>query len=513
MEGQGQIAAQDRNVPTGLLAMQADTGCSGPNGESFGEWREATPPLIRCYQSAHSFNNGGLGPGDYFGRGMLAGSGEGVRIGLVGAAYQGQSINFFRKNCSQLGTCNPSGANGAVPLGMGGYQWLLSLAQQAQQDGVIKGIIFHQGESDTGQADWPQRVNEVVTNLRADLGIGNVPFIAGEMVPGACCTSHNTYVHQIENVVTNGHWVSASGLGRRDQYHFDAAGYRTLGQRYADKMLTLVDSSGGPLDCGTSNGSPVCCNISADDDGDGWGTQNGGEMCIVTPDTEGYIPPNPDDVAVAINVGSTQGSSYAGIYYEADRDFTDGEMNSTADSITGAEDSRVFNSERYGDFSYEIPLANGRYSVSLGLVELYWEAAGDRSLNIEVEGNSIVSNYDIFAMVGHDRAQVLADNVINVNDGSLSIHVSFNADNGTLSSILVRELGPASSSSSSQQSSSSQSSSQNSSQSSSAMSSSSSMQSSSSASSQPATTTGGGSGAGFAILLAVALAIRQRLNA
>ena len=240
MEGQGQISAQDNQVPTGLLVMHADNNCT-KDGASYGQWRPAAPPLIRCYDVAHSWNNGGLGPGDYFGRTMLQNSAPGVRIGLVGAAYQGQSINFFLKDCAQRGSCNPSGANGSVPLGQGGYAWMLDLAKKAQQDGVIKGIIFHQGESDTGDASWPGKVNQMVTDLRNDLGIGNVPFIAGEMVPGACCTSHNTYVHQIETAVTNGHWVSASGLGSRDEYHFDAPGYRELGRRYANEMLNLVD--------------------------------------------------------------------------------------------------------------------------------------------------------------------------------------------------------------------------------------------------------------------------------
>lgn len=245
MEGQGQISAQDQQVPSGLMAMQADNNCS-VGGASYGEWRTATPPLIRCYNVAHSFNNGGLGPGDYFGRTMLENSGSGVSVGLVGAAYQGQKIEFFMKNCASLGSCSASGANGSVPLGQGGYAWMLDLAQKAQQDGVIKGIFFHQGESNTGDSSWPGKVNQVVTDLRNDLGLNanDVPFIAGEMVPGACCTSHDTYVHQISQAVTNGHWVSASGLGSRDQYHFNAEGYREIGRRYAQKMLELIDVSG-----------------------------------------------------------------------------------------------------------------------------------------------------------------------------------------------------------------------------------------------------------------------------
>lgn len=43
MEGQGEISSQDQQVPTGLLAMQADNNCT-VGGASYGEWRTATPP-------------------------------------------------------------------------------------------------------------------------------------------------------------------------------------------------------------------------------------------------------------------------------------------------------------------------------------------------------------------------------------------------------------------------------------------------------------------------------------
>lgn len=449
MEGQGQISASDRIVPDGLLAMQADQNCSGPNGEAFMEWRPAVPPLIRCFNTAHNFNNGGLGPGDGFGRAMLSGSGSGVKIGLVGAAYQGQKIEFFLKNCG--GNCSPSGANGSYPFSQGGYKWLIEMAKKAQEDGVIKGIIFHQGESNTGDSSWPGKVNQVVSDLRTDLGIGNVPFIAGEMVPNACCVSHNTQVHRIPEAVTNGHYVSAAGLSKRsdDNYHFDAAGARGLGQRYAEKMLTLVDTTGGPVDCGSFEGNPICCDISADPDGDGWGTQNESESCVVTRETRGYVPPNPVDVVAAINVGSTQVAAFEDIYYKADVDFDGGTTNSTSDPVSGANGSTVMQTERYGDYSYEIKMPNGNYSVELFMVEMYQTATGNRVFSVSVEDKVVVDSIDLFAQVGHDTLYRPAKITTSVGDGSLSIDVTKSVDNGTLSAILVRKVGATSSAASS----------------------------------------------------------------
>ncbi|MCR6653558.1 MAG: hypothetical protein NVV73_19585 [Cellvibrionaceae bacterium] len=75
--------------------------------------------------------------------------------------------------------------------------------------------------------------------------------------------------------------------------------------------LTVTDIT-QPLNCGELDGTPVCCNISADPDGDGRGIQNTDQICVVTEATKGWYPPNPPDVLAAINVGG------AGHHVEAD---------------------------------------------------------------------------------------------------------------------------------------------------------------------------------------------------
>ncbi|AJQ96214.1 endo-1,4-beta-xylanase [Gynuella sunshinyii] len=241
MEGAAPIETQDRVTNSRVMVLQ-DESC--PGLASYGQWRVAAPPLIRC--------NSGLGPGDYFGKTMADNSDQAVTIGLVGAAFGGQKIEYFLKNCGTYNACQPS--FGSTPNNFnGGYQWLIDIARKAQEKGVIKGIIFHQGESNTGDPAWPGRVNQLVTDIRNDLGIGNVPFIAGELPYPACCASHNTLIAQLPSVVSNAHVVSAEGLNIHDQYHFDSPGVREMGRRYANKMLELVDTSasGGDGDNGS----------------------------------------------------------------------------------------------------------------------------------------------------------------------------------------------------------------------------------------------------------------------
>lgn len=448
MQGAAPVQEQDRVIHPRVQVLQSEN-CS-EFSERYGQWREPFQPLIRCPTSP-----GGLGPSDTFSRTMADAAGDSVTIGIVGGAYGGAAIEYFLKDCASHNACTPPyGAIGGAPNNgnSGGYLWVLDLARQAQEVGVIKGIIFHQGESNSGQATWLNRVNQYVTDLRNDLGLDpqEVPFIAGELPYTGCCIGHNQLVRQIPDYVENGHWVSADGgLGDRgDSLHWDSAAVREMGLRYAAKMLEVADL--GPADCGTQGGVPICCSIDADPNGDGMGVQNGDEACVVTEATRGWHPPNPENVAIAINVGgSGEPLSFDGIWYSPDQFFTGGTTNATQDAISGANGSEIYSSERYGDFSYSIPLANGDYTVQLGMVEIYQTNPGARAFDVAIEGETVLDNLDIFATVGHDSLLLSDPITTSINDGALNIEVNSIVDNGTLSSILVYQAGATESSSSS----------------------------------------------------------------
>jgi hypothetical protein len=229
MEGAAPIENQDR-VTNPRVKVMADLNC-GNLGRTYGNWYVASPPLNRCYS--------GLGPGDYFGKTMADGMPSSVTIGLVPAAVSGTPIELYQKSA-------PIGRNNQnIPTQFnGGYAWLLDMAKKAQQAGVIKGIIFHQGESDTSDPNWKNQVKEIVTDLRRDLGIGDVPFLAGELLYadyGSCCHWHNTEVRKLPGLISNAHVVSAMGLPGMDVYHFTTASYREFGRRYAQIMLDKID--------------------------------------------------------------------------------------------------------------------------------------------------------------------------------------------------------------------------------------------------------------------------------
>jgi lysophospholipase L1-like esterase len=126
------------------------------------------------------------------------------------------------------------------------YQRLVNMATLAQESGVIKGILLHQGESNTNDDEWPNKVGKIYGDLIRDLNLDaeEVPLLAGETVNAdqdGATASMNTIIARLPTVVSNSHVISSAGCeARRDRLHFTPAGYRELGRRYADKMLELA---------------------------------------------------------------------------------------------------------------------------------------------------------------------------------------------------------------------------------------------------------------------------------
>jgi len=246
MEGAGTIENQDKTVDSRFLVMGAVNCTSGSKSYTLGKWQTASPPLVRC--------NTGLGPSDYFGRTMVANLPSNIKIGVVPVAIGGCDIALFDKNnYASYVVSAPSWMQGNISqYGGNPYARLVEVAKIAQKDGVIKGVLLHQGETNNMQTTWPAKVKAIYDNLIKDLGLNpaKVPLLVGELVTtaqGGACGGHNTVIATMPNVVPNSHVISAAGLPHvGDNLHFTSASYRTLGQRYAQKMLTLLPAITSP---------------------------------------------------------------------------------------------------------------------------------------------------------------------------------------------------------------------------------------------------------------------------
>ena len=236
MEGCGPIEAQDTTGIAPRFKMMAAVDMPAM-GRVRGQWYPATPPLTVPY--------GGLSPADYFGRTLLENLPPEVSVGIVNVAVGGCKIELFdEEQCAQYLEDQPDWLTGkARDYGNNPYAHLIALARKAQRYGVIKGILLHQGESNTGDREWPHKVKTIYERMLADLHLeaSEVPLLAGEVVhtsEGGACASMNEIIATLPEVIPTAHVISSEGCpSALDKLHFTSEGYRILGRRYAHTLL------------------------------------------------------------------------------------------------------------------------------------------------------------------------------------------------------------------------------------------------------------------------------------
>ena len=242
MEGNATPEAVDKANIDPRFQMLACVNFQSP-ARTMGQWYPAVPPLVR--------QGTGLGMADYFGRTMVANLPENVRVGVVDVAIGGTRIEGFMQDkvASYIASMPASDQwlkDYFAAYGNDPYKRLVDMAKIAQQSGVIKGILLHQGESNNTEQDWPQKVKTIYDRLLNDLGLqaSETPIFIGEMLSqaaGGACHGHNSIIRRMPSVIANAHVISSAGCpGKSDHLHFLASGYRTMGKRYAIEALRLM---------------------------------------------------------------------------------------------------------------------------------------------------------------------------------------------------------------------------------------------------------------------------------
>jgi lysophospholipase L1-like esterase len=243
MEGNAKIEAQDTANVSPRFKMMAAVDMTS-KGRVKGNWYTAVPPLCR--------DNTGLTPVDYFGRELVDKLPEKITVGVINVAVAGCSIDMFDEDKSQsyLSTTEDWLKGIAALYDNHPYKVLVELGKKAQEDGVIKGILLHQGESNTGDANWPKNVKKIYDNLISDLSLdaSKVPLLVGEVVnsdSGGVCGGHNAVIAKVPDIIPNSYVISSSGLASGgDGLHFSASSYREFGKRYAETMLSILEKQG-----------------------------------------------------------------------------------------------------------------------------------------------------------------------------------------------------------------------------------------------------------------------------
>ncbi|WP_309386475.1 sialate O-acetylesterase [Cerasicoccus frondis] len=199
-----------------------------------GNWLPAVDPVHYDKKSA------GVGPGRTFAD-VLAAEDESIVIGLIPTACGGSSITKWV----------PGGYHDQTKSYP--YDDAIARTHTAMEQGVLKGVLWHQGESDSKEpnaSEYQQRLTELLERFRTEFNEPNLLIVIGQLgqFPERHWNQSRIKVDQAQRTVAdtlpNVVFVPSDGLtSNPDLIHFNAESQREFGRRYAEAYLALKQQS------------------------------------------------------------------------------------------------------------------------------------------------------------------------------------------------------------------------------------------------------------------------------
>lgn len=217
MAGRGKIDAEPKKSDPRVLVFT-------PDGN---QWAVAKDPL----HQKDGRTEPGVGPGISFALEMLK-TDPGITIGLVPCAVGGTPLKRWQKKGGDL------------------YARAIERAKLAEQAGVIMGVLWLQGESDSGKQASAERYEAglagMIKDLRGDLGQPDLPVVVGQ-IGGFLSPEKNPFVETVRAAIKavsgklphTGYADSAGLTDKGDKLHYDTRSAHEMGRRFARAMLEL----------------------------------------------------------------------------------------------------------------------------------------------------------------------------------------------------------------------------------------------------------------------------------
>jgi len=212
MAGRAPYAGKEKDpIPGCLLLNDKNT------------WEPAKNPFNRYSTIRKGLGMQKMNPGYGFAVTMLQAE-KGITLGLVVNAKGGTSIKLWKK-------------------GDKFFKDAVKRTLIAKKTGVLKGILWHQGESDSKDTAYLEKLKTLIADLREALGEPDLPFVAGQVmnVPNI-----NSQIEKLPSEVKLTGFASSKGLTAMDRWHFDAKSMKMLGVRYAQAILEIRKKQKAP---------------------------------------------------------------------------------------------------------------------------------------------------------------------------------------------------------------------------------------------------------------------------
>src|SRR5216683_7088575 len=145
--------------------------------------------------------------------------------------------------------------------------------------------------------------------------------------------------------------------------------------------------------------------------------------------TVNLLPPAGSFAPIFVNSGGAAYTDTLGNSWSADTGFTGGSAASTTSAIANTPDPKLYQTERYGNSSYQFTVPNGSYNVVLKFAEIYWTKAGQRMFNVSINGTQVLTNFDIVAAAGASLTAVDKTFPVTVTGSSITIQFTTGSAN------------------------------------------------------------------------------------
>ena len=214
MAGRGPIEDIDKDTLTNVFLF---------TGKENMPWEKAANPFNKYSTVRKNLGMQRLSPSYSFAK-TISKAQPNTKIGIVVNAKGGTSIEEWKPGDTL-------------------YSQAIKQTQKAlNTGGVLKGVIWHQGEANArSYAKYMPKIEALIEALRTDLNTPDLPFVAGQLSPDKPHRNNfNKMILELPSKVKNTGVVTTENTKTIDNTHFDSESQRLLGQRYAEAMLKLL---------------------------------------------------------------------------------------------------------------------------------------------------------------------------------------------------------------------------------------------------------------------------------
>jgi hypothetical protein len=233
------IQAQDVTVPADkskfhIFVLMGQSNMAGSGEPVLPEYVRSDPHVLIIgddmkWTASKVIFGSAMGPGQVFAR-HYAELHPGIAVGLIQGARPARGIKELAKG-------------GKDRDGTPNYDKLIATVKEAMKAGIVKGILWHQGETDCRDAAYVEKLKTLASDVRTDIGDQNVPFIAGELGRFVTWTAaFNALIPKAKTTIPNCAVASSEVLmDLGDKTHFSGFSCEVFGSRYLMEYLTMKE--------------------------------------------------------------------------------------------------------------------------------------------------------------------------------------------------------------------------------------------------------------------------------